>query len=118
MSTGTRYTSTIKMAFLEDYAKLPMGEGGRRKGVCRLRDTYGISHATADRWVKSQGAASRPGRKMKVETSGATTSNSVYFLGELKFTSKEKAIRYAVEAMGGLTVHTVSTTKTIRKVEL
>ena len=116
MGTGTRYDASTKIGFLDDYARLPVGESGRRKGLKALRESYGISSATEDRWLKKDKPNGQPGRKSA--TSGEPTSNSVYYLGGIRFASKEKAIRYAVEAMGGLTVHTVSTTKTIRKVEL
>lgn len=71
-----------------------------------------------DRWIKSQGATERPGVKCKMESTGVERSTEVYFLGELSFPTKEAAIRYALESLGGLTVKTTTTTTMIKKVRI
>lgn len=115
MTTGNRYDDTVRMAFLEEYNGLPLGLGGRRSGVGFLRKKYGIAHATADRWIKQQGVKQTPGRKPRSTSKEVT---EVYFLGDLKFRTKEAAVRYAVEAMGGLKVQIAETITTLKKVEL
>ena len=118
MSTGARYNNAVKMSFLKDYAKLPVSASGRKQGVTELRKSYGIAPATMDRWIKTQGGSERPGRKCAIESTGVERSSEVYFLGELSFPTKEAAIRYALEELGGLTVKTTTMTTTITKVRI
>lgn len=116
-NNGNRWGNEVRMAFLREYAELPLGTSGRRLGVKALRLSYGVGQATADRWIQAHGPMKKCGRKLKVSTTGVDNEVVTYYLGDLNFPTKESAVRYAVEMMGGLTMKSVTTKTIVKKVE-
>lgn len=108
MNKRTRqdFSLSYKIEMVKEYLKLPVGTSGRRIGVAQLAKEHGISKNNLANWVSlyEQGLLSTDNAIAVSHKPTAVITGDKYHIDGKEFATKEAAIRWAVESLGGITV--------------